>query len=245
MLSESTAEDTALTLDLLAQASDVEGSTLTVNIVTGPAHGTLVENADGSFTYTPHADYNGGDSFTYRVNDGELDSALATVSLTVTPVNDAPVAGDASINTQEDQILTGNLLSYGIDVDGDSLSAVVVNAPAHGTLVLHADGSFTYTPHADYNGSDSFTYRLSDGTLDSNLATVTLTVAAVNDAPVAYALISGPVPEDGVLQINLLSNTTDVDGDTLTAHIAAAPQHGHLTVNADGSVSYRTCSVLI
>ena len=110
--------------------------------------------------------------------------------------------------------------------------------------VLHLTNNQRRGQAANYNGSDSFTYRLNDGTLDSNLTTVTLTVAALNDAPVAYALISGPVPEDGVLQINLVSGGTDDDGDTLTAHIVAAPQHGHLSVNADGSVSYKIDSAL-
>ena len=116
---------------------------------------------------------------------------MATVSLTVTPVNDAPVAVADSYSTAEDTALTVaaalGVLANDTDVDGDPLTAVKVSDPAHGTLALAADGSFVYTPAADYSGADSFTYKANDGPADSNVAMVSLTVTAVNDAPVAVA----------------------------------------------------------
>src|SRR5207244_597675 len=131
------------------------------------------------------------DSFTYKANDGAADSNLATVSLTVTAVNDAPVATAESYTTAEDTALTIGRAACSegeaTDVDGDPLSAVLVSGPSHGTLSLSSDGSFSYTPSANYTGSDSFTYKANDGAADSNLATVSLTVTAVNDAPVATA----------------------------------------------------------
>ena len=146
-------------------------------------------NSDGSFTYTPSGNYNGSDSFVYKVNDGAADSNLATVSLTITAVNDAPVATAENYTTAEDTALVvdaaSGLLAHATDIDGDPLTAVLVSGPAHGSLSLNSDGSFTYTPSGNYNGSDSFVYKVNDGTADSNLATVSLTITAVNDAPVA------------------------------------------------------------
>ncbi len=160
-------------------------STFTADLVTGPSHGTLRLNADGSFVYTPAANYYGADSFTYRASDGTVYTNTATVTLTVNAVNDAPVAGNDGYSTLEDTTL--NLAAPGVlgndtDVDG-TLTAVLVTGPSHGTLLLNSDGSFTYTPAANYYGPDAFTYKASDGLLDSNNATVAITVTPVNDAP--------------------------------------------------------------
>src|SRR5439155_319271 len=135
-----------------------------------PAHGSVALNANGSFTYTPAAGYTGADSFTYKANDGQLDSNVATVTITVSPVNDAPVARDDSATTDEDTAVVINVLANDSDVDGDSLTAAVVSGPSHGTLTPSANGTCTYTPAANFNGSDSFTYKANDGTTDSNVA---------------------------------------------------------------------------
>jgi VCBS repeat-containing protein len=183
-----TAEDTTLTVappGVLDNDSDRDGDALTAVRVSGPAHGTLTLNANGSFSYTPAADYNGPDSFTYQANDGSLDSTAATVTLTVTPVNDPPKAGDDAYSTKEDTTLSvagPGVLDNDSDRDGDALTAVRVSGPAHGTLTLNANGSFSYTPAADYNGPDSFTYKAIDGSVESNTATVTLTVTAFDSA---------------------------------------------------------------
>ncbi|QNM95070.1 tandem-95 repeat protein [Chitinimonas koreensis] len=237
-----TPEDTAVLLDLLARAGDVDSdaATLQLELVAAPAHGSLVLEADGRYRYTPAADYHGADAFSYRVGDGELWSETVTVDLTVTPVNDAPIAQDAALQTAEDQALQGRLPA-GQDVDGDTLSAVLVAGPAHGSVVLNADGSFRYVPAADFHGSDSFSYRLNDGALDSGVATVTLTVTPVNDAPVARDGMA-TLAEDGSLRLDLAAlgaqTGRDVDGDALTALIVAGPAHGTLVRNDDGSYSY-------
>ena len=112
------------------------------------------------------------------------------MSLTVNPVNDAPVAVADSYSTNEDTPLTvtaPGVLGNDTDVDGDALTAILVAGPSHGSLALNGNGSFTYTPGANYNGSDAFTYKANDGQADSNVATVSLTVNPVNDAPVAVA----------------------------------------------------------
>ena len=167
---------------VLGNDTDVDSGTLTAVLVAGPTHGALTLNSNGSFTYTPAANYNGSDSFTYRANDGSLNSNTVTVSLTVTAVNDAPVAGTNSYSTPEEVTLNvpaPGLLGNDTDVDGDTLTALLVNGPSHGTLTWNSNGSFSYTPAAQYNGSDSFTYRAQDsGGALSNLVTVSLTVTA-------------------------------------------------------------------
>src|SRR4029077_5856072 len=129
-----TAEDTPLIVNaagLLTDATDVDGDPLSALLVSGPSHGTLSLGSNGSFSYTPAANYNGGDSFVYQVNDGTADSNLATVSLTITPVNDAPAATAESYTTAEDTALVVNaasgLLAHATDIDGDALSAVLVS----------------------------------------------------------------------------------------------------------------------
>ena len=230
-------EDNSVTINPLATASDVDGDTLVATIVTGPAHGTLTVNADGSFKYTPVANFNGTDSFSYKVNDGTVDSNIATFTLTVTPVNDAPTLANASATLAEDNVLTLNPLATAVDIDGDVLHAAIVTGPTHGTLVVNADGTFKYTPTSNFNGTDSFTYKVNDGTVDSNVATFTLTVTPVNDAPV-LANASATLAEDNSVTINPLATASDVDGDTLKATIVTGPAHGTLTVNADGSFKY-------
>ncbi|WP_075637325.1 cadherin-like domain-containing protein [Rhizobium rhizosphaerae] len=175
---------------VLAGDSDVDGDPLVAQLVTGPDHGTLMLNADGSFVYTPVANYNGRDSFVYQAFDGTLVSAPITVSLNVDAGNDAPVADDdGPYAAVENVALTvdaakGVLAGDG-DVDGDPLVAQLLTGPEHGTLMLYEDGSFIYTPVANYNGSDSFTYYAFDGARGSNAVEVSLNVGAVNGAPVA------------------------------------------------------------
>ena len=242
-----TSEDATLAAQapgVLGNDTDDDGNPLTAILVSGPAHGTLTLTANGSFIYTPAANYNGPDSFTYKANDGRADSGVATVSLTVTPVNDSPVAAGDSGSTAEDAPLTvpaPGVLGNDSDLDSTALTAVLVAGPSHGTLTLNSNGSFTYTPVANYNGPDSFTYKVNDGSLDSNVATVSLTVTAVNDAPVA-ASDSYTVAEDTPLEVALpgvLGNDTDVDGDALSVvSFVTAPAHGTLVLGSNGAISY-------
>jgi VCBS repeat-containing protein len=239
-------EDTVLTIaapGLVANDGDVDGDTLTARLSGGPAHGTATVNGDGSFTYTPAANYHGPDSFTYRVRDAVADSNLATVFLTVVAVNDAPLAVDDQYSTNEDTTLT--ITAPGVrgndtDVDGDLLTTHVVTMPSHGTLTLNADGSFSYTPALDYRGQDGFTYRANDGTVDSNEATVTITVVPVNDPPVA-ADDTYATAEDSVLTVaapGVKANDTDSDGDAFTVRVIGQPAHGSVALNGDGSFTY-------
>jgi VCBS repeat-containing protein len=241
-----TPEDAPLSVaapGVLANDSDPDGDALTAALVSGPSNGTLTFNADGSFVYTPAANFSGTDSFTYRASDGTLSSSPVTVAITVTAVNDAPVAAGDAYSTAEDTTLTvpaPGVLANDSDPEGDALSAAVVSGPSNGTLMLNADGSFVYTPAANFTGSDSFTYRASDGTPSSSPALVTITVGPVNDAPVAagdaYSTaedtpVSGPAP-------GVLANDSDPDGDALSAVLVSGPSHGTVSLNANGSFTY-------
>ncbi|PYR74989.1 MAG: hypothetical protein DMF87_21515, partial [Acidobacteria bacterium] len=240
--SYSATEDTPLTIaapGVLANDTDVDGNPLIAVLVSGVAHGTLSLAADGSFAYVPAANYNGPDSFTYKANDGVTDSNVVTVSLTINAVNDAPVAVADSYSTNEDTPLTvaaPGLLANDSDVEGSALTAIKMANPAHGTVTVNANGSFTYTPTANYNGPDSFTYRANDGSLNSATVTVTLTVDAVNDAPVAVGN-SYSTDEDTALVVTaagVLGNDSDVDGNPMTAILVSGTAHGTLSLGADG-----------
>ena len=242
----STDEDTLLTVaaaGVLANDTDVEGNPLSAAVVTGPTRGSLSLNTNGSFTYTPTANTNGADSFTYKANDGAADSNVATVSLTVGGVNDAPVAVNDISTTNEDTpltVTTPGVLGNDTDADGNPLTAVLETGPASGTLTLNPGGSFVYTPNVNFNGADSFTYKARDGTADSNVATVNITVNAVNDGPVVLEDAYG-TDEDTPLTVaaaGVLANDTDVEGNTLTAILVNAPTKGDLTLNSDGSFAY-------
>jgi hypothetical protein len=215
-----TDEDTAVALTLTG--TDVDGDSLTHTVVQEPSHGTLTGTAP-NLTYTPAAHYHGPDSFTFRVNDGQADSAVATVSLTVRSVNDAPVAAAQSASTDEDMPVA--LTLTGSDVDGDTLTYTVVQAPSHGTLNGTAP-HLSYRPNAHSHGPDSFTFRVNDGQADSAEVTVSLTVRSVNDAPVATAQ-TALTDEDTAVALTLAG--TDVDGDSLTLALVQGPSHGSLT----------------
>ena len=164
--------------------TDPEGSSLTYTIISNPSNGTLSGTAP-DVTYTPTADYAGADSFTFRVNDGDLNSTDATVSITVTAVNDAPTATADTKTVDEDSVNNAITLA-GTDPEGSSLTYTIISNPSNGTLSGTAP-DITYTPTADYAGAGSFTFRVNDGDLNSMDATVSVTVTAVNDAPVAVA----------------------------------------------------------
>ena len=232
--SYATDEDTPLVVPavsgVLSNDTDDTSTSLTAALATQAAHGTVVFATDGSFTYTPAANYNGPDSFTYTANDGAADSAPATVSITVKPVNDPPTSAPDAYNASEDTTLVlaaPGVLANDSDIDVDSaLTAVLVTGPSHGTLVLNANGSFSYTPAGNYNGADSFTYKANDGTANSAAALVSIDVGAVNDAPVASSQVVGTA-EDTAKAIVL--SATDVDSPSLTYIVVSAPGHGTLT----------------
>lgn len=176
--SVTTLEDTAKTIML--SATDADNNPLTYSVVAAPIKGALSGTAP-NLTYTPMLNQNGTDSFTFKANDGSLDSSIATISINITPVNDAPVAVNDSYSIVQGSVLTVSLpgvLANDSDPDGNNILATRVTNATHGNAVLdnNANGGFTYTPTAGYSGPDSFTYTCSDGSLTSNVATVNITV---------------------------------------------------------------------
>jgi VCBS repeat-containing protein len=219
-------EDRTLVVDIpgvLENDTDADHDTLTTVALTEPAFGTLLFSSDGSFIYTPVANYNGPDSFTYQANDGMENSNVATVFITVNPVNDSPVAVDQSVTTNEDTAVAITLEST--DIDSSELTFAVVAGPTHGTLSGHAP-DLVYHPAADYFGFDSFTFKANDGVDDSSIGTVSITIYPVNDPPVAEDQ-SVTTNEDGSVTITLTA--TDVEADLLTYVVVTAPAHGMLS----------------
>ncbi len=230
---------------MLTNDSDPAGGTLSLTSLTQPSNGTA-SILGTSIVYTPRNGFTGVDTFTYTMAGSE-GTATATVTVTVTNVNEPPVAVNDAYTTAEDTVLT--VAAPGIKVNdsdpdtGDTVNAVVVSQPSHGTVIVNTNGSFTYTPALNYSGPDAYTYRVRDaGGLDSNVATVSITITAVNDPPTAVN-DSYVVSEDGVLQINapgVKSNDSDPDtaASALTVTLVTGAQRGTLTLSADGSFIY-------
>src|SRR6185312_14683050 len=205
-------EDQSITLAVLANDTDIDpGTTLTPVVTTGPSHGTTIVNADRTITYTPNANYAGPDSFTYTATDGTLNST-AVVSITVTPVNDPPTAGDDVITIPEDSGYEGNLLNNDTDPDSTTLTVTTPGTTTTdlGTLTVTTHGAVFFSPTPNASGSQTFTYTITDGQ-----STVTATVTAVPDAPTVVN-DSATTNEDTPRTIAVLTNDTDPDGDSIT-----------------------------
>lgn len=239
---------------VLANDTDPDGDVVTATLVTDPSDGVVTFASDGSFSYTPDSGFTGTDTFTYQAGDGLASSNVATVTIGVTAAStsQAPTASGDAYTVAEDGLLTvdaeAGILANDSDPDGDALTAQLTSSPSGGTLVLNADGSFTYTPNADFFGTDSFTYVVDDGWEDSSPASATIAVVAVDDAPLAaddaYKAAAGE-PLTVAASQGVLANDGDADGDVLTAVLASAPLYGSLTLNTDGSFSYVPPSTLV
>ncbi|MEM7707456.1 MAG: Ig-like domain-containing protein, partial [Pseudomonadota bacterium] len=209
-------------VSVVLSASDEDGDALTFALTSQPQHGELTGTSP-NLTYTPDPDFNGVDSFTYQAFDGTVSSMGATVTLTVTAVNDLPLAQDDLINLAEDTTAMVRLTAS--DADGDLLTFAIVDAPANGTLV-GGGSDYDYTPGAGFSGTDSLTFVANDGAADSNLATITLVVEPINDPPTADDL-SISTNEDVAVALTLAG--TDPDGDAITLAITQAPLRGTLS----------------
>ncbi|MGF1581898.1 MAG: tandem-95 repeat protein, partial [Gemmataceae bacterium] len=188
MVNEDETLDVAEAEGVLANDTDIDGGPLTASLESDVTHGTLDLQSDGSFVYTPDANYFGDDVFTYRVSDGMDSSDPVTVTIVVKPINDPPVGVDDMYMVNEDETLdvaeAEGVLANDEDIDGGPLTASLETDVTHGTLDLQSDGSFIYTPDANYFGDDVFTYRVSDGMDSSDPVTVTIVVKPINDPPV-------------------------------------------------------------
>jgi len=228
---------------VLGNDSDPDGNTLTVGLVNQATSGTVTLNPDGSFVYQPNSNFVGTDTFVYQAGD-RIASTPGTVILAVT--NQAPLVANNAYTATRNQTLTiataAGVLSDDSDPEGIGLSAAIATAPSNGSLTLNADGSFIYQPRAGFAGSDTFTYRASDG-ITFTTGTVSLTVAAgVNSTPVAnadsFTLRANDTLNVGVVN-SILNNDSDADADPLAVSVVTNVTHGNLSVNVtDGSFRY-------
>jgi gliding motility-associated-like protein len=277
-----TPEDTPVSGNVLTNDTDVDGNPLTVTqftiagvpgtftagqTATIPGVGTLVINSNGTYTFTPAPNYNGAvPTATYTVSDGQGGTDTANLNITVTPVNDAPVANDDVNTTPEDTPVSGNVLTNDTDVDGNPLTVTqfvingqvytagsLANIPGVGTLVINSNGTYTFTPAPNYNGQmPTATYTVSDGQGGTDTANLNITVTPVNDAPVANDDVN-TTPEDTPVSGNVLTNDTDVDGNPLTVtqftiagvpgtftagQTATIPGVGTLVINSNGTYTF-------
>ncbi|PAV46622.1 hypothetical protein CK486_17640, partial [Pseudomonas sp. HAR-UPW-AIA-41] len=234
--SKTTNEDQSVSGQIIA--SDVDGDRLNYVIQSGVAHGSILLNTvTGEYTYTPNKDYNGTDTFTIRVYDPKGGYTDSVVTVTVAPVNDAPTSGPLFMNTVEDIAANGTIITR--DVDGGTLTYSIAtgNGPQHGTVTLNPDGTFSYLPAKDYNGTDAFTVTIDDGNGGVTTSLVNITIQPFNDAP-ETANQSKTTNEDQSVSGQIIAS--DVDGDSLSYAIQSGATHGSILLyTATGEYTYR------
>ena len=201
-------------VSVLTNDSDPENDSLTAFLVSDVSNGALTLNANGTFTYTHNGSETSNDSFTYKANDGELDSNPISVSFSIQAVNKAPIATNVNLSVNEDDRVRLELVAS--DPEGESITYTLLNQPSNGQLTGTAP-TLTYTPNPDFNGDDSFTYRVNDGELNSNIATVSISVIAVDEANAAPIASNDQFSfsQIGPVTLDVLANDTDPDGDAL------------------------------
>jgi large repetitive protein len=226
-------------VDVLANDTGLGDRPITVTAT----NGTATVNPDNTVTYTPNANENGDDTLTYTVTDTDGETSTARIFARIFPVNDPPEAIDDRKPTGEDEIVTLNVLANDNDPEGelDSSSLRVVTHPQHGQTTVNADGSITYNPNANFNGTDTFTYEVCDAQGECDTATVEIPVAAANDAPIASDDL---VTTDGgsPIRIDVLANDEDPEGgeglDPSSVEVTKNPARGTTAVSPDGSITY-------
>ena len=225
-------EDATTAINVAANDTDADGGPLTVVSVTAPSHGTATIAVDNTVSYTPAANYNGPDSFTYTIADSIGATDVGAVSVTVTPVNDPPTAMDDQATTNEDTPKTINVVANDTDPDGDALVPIAVDAPAIGTAAI-VGNAILYTPSPDVSGSDQFGYTVSDGHGGTATATVFVLVVDVNDVPTAAPKA---VTTNYTTAVTVTMTGTDAETCNLTFTIVTPPAHGSLA-----SLSNKIC----
>ncbi|MCQ9058233.1 tandem-95 repeat protein [Vibrio alginolyticus] len=228
---------------LLAQSSDVEGDVSLESVSYSGSDGILTANDDGTYSFAPNENFNGGVSLDVVVADEDGATATTNANIDVLPVNDAPVSGDLAYSVDEDGSITlsqEQLLAQASDVEGDALTASNLVVDGDATVTANDDGSFTITPDANFNGDIDITFDINDGS-DTIVATADLTVNPVNDLPQPEDQ-AFTIGEDGVLTFtdqDLLDGATDIDGDDLSVEgVNYTGADGVLTDNGDGTYSF-------
>lgn len=233
-------EDTPLTVSapgVLGNDSDPQNNPITAVLVNNATHGLVNLNSNGAFSYTPENNFNGVDSFTYKVSDGLYQSGLVTVAITVNPINDAPVATTDTAQLNAGGTIAIPVLANDSDIESSPLTVIIESAPNNGSTSINPDNAVVYTHNGNSSTADSFTYHVSDGDMNSNTVTVYLTIAPVGITanPDSYSF-----NEDNILSIatpGVLNN--DHPNSGITAQLVSAPAHAaSFSLNANGSFSY-------
>jgi VCBS repeat-containing protein len=229
-----TKKNQQVAFNVIANDSDPDRDTLTITAVTNPQHGTIEIQGD-CLVYTPDRNFTGTDSVVYTISDGNGGTDTATFTIRVLQDrNHKPQTQNDSYTVEEDGVLTVSgpgVLENDRDRDGDQLVASLVEGPDYGTLSLNADGSFVYTPDANFNGKDSFTYQASDGAEDSRITKVTIRVTSVNDEPMLDAIPDQTVEEGSKLKFTVTATDADGPKDKLTFSLGEGAPAG-ATINS-------------
>ena len=230
-------EDTQTTIPLAALGSDTNGNPITISSLGTPSHGQMVQNADGSLTYTPDIGFAGTDTVTYTINDQTLDSPVGTITFTVT--DPGPVGTThtyvANENTPVSFDATSGVLKDATDAAGNTMTATLATDAANGHVTINTDGSFSYTPNHNFTGTDTFQYTITD----NYGATTTQTVQVqVNDNAPTVTSPSVTIVEDTQTTIPLAALGSDTNGNPITISSLGTPSHGQIVQNADGSLTY-------
>jgi VCBS repeat-containing protein len=239
-------EDNVLTVavaGVLDGDTDADGDALSAVLVTRPTNGSLVFSSNGSFTYFPRFNFNGTDSFTYKANDGTGDSNVATVTINVAAVNDAPFLTTTilQVTTAEDVAIGGQLTAVDIENDPFTFSSPPELAPQHGIVTVDAAGNWTYTPSADFNGTDIFGYHVTDERGASRIGEVDIRVTPVPDAADDQYSVDEDstlvVSVDPVFRLHMISDPGDFVGQGLTWDFSQATAAFSARENSDSGVS--------
>lgn len=230
-------EDSSVVLDVLANASDPDGDTLSINTFTQGTHGSITKNSDNKLVYTPNTLYSGNDAFTYTISDGNGGTVTETVNLTINHVNHTPTETLTSGTLNEDSSVILDVLANANDVDGDTLSISNFTQTTHGSITQTQDNKLLYTPNSLYYGTDSFAYTISDGNGGTVTQTVNLTINHVNHAP-TETLTTGTLNEDSSVTLDVLANASDIDGDKLSISNYTQGGNGTITLNTKNQLVY-------
>ncbi|MCD6112527.1 MAG: LruC domain-containing protein [Bacteroidales bacterium] len=233
--------------NVITNDSDPDQDNITVtNVTTNPTHGSVVQNADGTFTYTPTTGYTGTDFYVYKICDDGTPSLCdeATVTITIqAPANNPPVAIDDNYTTPLNTPKSGNVITNDSDPDQDNITVTnVTTNPAHGSVVQNADGTFTYTPTTGYTGTDFYVYKICDDGTPSlcDEATVTITINAPGNNPPVAVDDTYSTDMNTAVSGNVITNDSDPDNDNITVNTTLIndPTHGSVVQNADGTFTY-------
>jgi large repetitive protein len=229
-------EDVIFNGNISSFNSDIDDVVLNYSLTSAAANGSIILNSNGTFSYTPNANFNGADSFNYQVCDDDNGCVSSLVNLNVLPLNDAPVSNGGSFNTNEDNILNA-VIANDTDADGDNLSFSLISQPMNGTLIIQADGAFSYEPNLNYNGPEMATYEVCDDNNACDAGVIEIIVSPVNDPPTTGSLSNVTYQNESLLG-NLSNYTSDPDGDGVTFTLMEAPDHGVFLLDEDGTYTY-------